>query len=197
MPKNGKNRDLLLSLILSLTLVLLANTESYYVKIGGFILLIVGIIMLIIGLIVIGKIILRMRLLIKYKALRTKKFIIPIIIYILALTETIINPFNLSVENFQSKTEFKACYEGTVNTAIIKFKENQTFDFTWIGWFAYANYYSGDWTLNSDTLIMNYKGDKPERLNDTLFIKDEYFFQYESDTLKSTWFYLGQCKGLN
>lgn len=192
-----KNIDLLLSILLSLTLVLLVNTDYYLKKIGGFILLVTGIIILIIGLIILGKIIIRTRLLIKYKALRTKKSIIPLIIYILALIEAIINPFDFNVESFQNEIAFRACYEGTMNTSEIIFRENNTFEFTRIGFFAYVDYSSGTWQLNSDSLIMRYKGEKPTRLSDTLIIRNDYFFQYESDTLVSTRFYLGYCKGEN
>ena len=197
MRDQRKNRDLIISLILSSILILLANTSYYYDKLGGLIMPISILIMLVIGLIILGRIIIPIRLIIKYKVLRTRKFIIPLLIYIFALFETFINPFGISFETLHSKIEFRACYEGTVNTAVIKFRENKTFDFNWVGFFAHSDYYRGTWLKKSDTLIMTYKNNKPDRLNDTLFIQEEYFYQMESDSLKQTWFYLGYCKGLN
>ena len=185
------------SLIFSLIVIVLVNTRYYWEQFGGFVFPIIGTLIFVLLIIIIAKIIFRFRLLIRFKKLRTLKSLIPIIIYLFAVIESILNPFNFSSENFQSKIKFRACYEGTMNTAIIKFRENNRFDFSWGGFMGYANYYKGTWELKSDTLIMNYKNEKPKRLNDTLFINKDYFYQIKSDSLIDTRFYLGYCKGLN
>lgn len=51
--------------------------------------------------------------------------------------------------------------------------------------------------IDEDTLLLNFNTEIPRNLDDTLVIKDEYLFRLKSDSLISTNFYLGYCKGLN
>ena len=45
--------------------------------------------------------------------------------------------------------------------------------------------------------MLKFDTEVPRNLNDTLIVKGEYIYRLESDSLISTLFYLGDCKGLN
>ena len=107
------------------------------------------------------------------------------------------NPLKIDLDSIYGKTVFRACYEGTQNQATFKLRDNGKFDIHWTGAFFSDNFYTGKYTLNGDTLFMNFNTIIPGKLDDTLIIKHGYLCKLESDTLVSTFFYLGRCKGLN
>jgi hypothetical protein len=123
------------------------------------------------------------------------------ILTILAIpTAVVISSFDslTADENtFQSDVKIRACYEGTMNTSRLYFRENGEFEDFNIGFFAHVNYVSGTWKMNGDTILLTIKSGKHKLLNDKIMIMDNSLYTVEQDTVKPTFYYLGQCKGLN
>ena len=136
------------------------------------------------------------RILKKRKELSIKIFI-PILILIIGITDGIFNPFKIDLDSIYGKTIFHACYEGTMNQAILKLRDNGDFAIQWSGFIYSSEFYTGKYLKNQDTLLLNFKTEIPRDLDDTLIIKDEFIYRLKNDSLISTHFYLGDCKGLN
>jgi hypothetical protein len=98
---------------------------------------------------------------------------------------------------FQSDVKIRACYEGTMNTSRLYFRENGEFEDFNIGFFAHVNYVSGTWKMDADTILLTIKSGQHNLLKDKMIIKDNFLYTVEPDTIKPTFYYLGQCKGLN
>ena len=90
------------------------------------------------------------------------------------------------------QVDFHACYEGTQNKATFKLRESGQFDIHWTD-----EFFTSDYVKNGDTILLNFKTNIPRNLSDTLVIDEEYIYSLKTDTLISTHFYLGYCKGLN
>ncbi len=132
----------------------------------------------------------------KRKNLSYKEFM-PIMIMTLFLLEGIFNPLKIDLDKQYGKIVFKACYEGTQNQANLYFRDSGRFEIHWTGVFFYDEFFTGNYTKNNDTILMNFDDEIPRLLGDTLIIKDENIFLLKSDSLITTHFYLGYCKGLN
>lgn len=113
------------------------------------------------------------------------------------LLDGLFNPLKINLDKIYGQVVFRACYEGTQNQATLKLRKNGKFDIHWTGVFFSDDFYTGNYRRNGDTILLNFKTEVPGKLNDTLVIKEDYLYRLKSDTLISTHFYLGQCKGLN
>jgi hypothetical protein len=91
----------------------------------------------------------------------------------------------------------RACYEGTMNTSHLYFRENGSFEDFNIGWFAFVHYSNGTWKQDGDTLFLNFKGEKSRLLGEKIIIKDDILYKIQRDTLIPTHYFFGYCKGLN
>jgi hypothetical protein len=145
----------------------------------------------------ITKIIIEITRLIKQRENLTFKLFIPILIMTVLLLDGIYNPLKVNLDKLYGQVVFRACYEGTQNQATFKLRESGKFDIHWTGVFFSDNFYTGDYIKNGDTLLLNFITEIPRNLDDTLIIKGEYLYRQKADSLFSTHFYLGHCKGLN
>ena len=192
------SRNLKTSLILSILLIGLVRLQPIWERNpGGFwnVLFYISIATLFIWLII--KVVKEIIHLVKNRKGLTFKLFIPLIIITIALLDLSFNPFNIDLERSYGKVIFRACYEGTQNQATFKLRESGKFDIHWTGVFYSDNFYTGSYSKNGDTLILNFNSKAPRNLDDTLLIKEEFIYRLKTDTLISTHFYLGYCKGLN
>ncbi len=125
------------------------------------------------------------------------KMLIPVAIMTLVILDGFYNPLRINLDKVYGKVVFRACYEGTQNQATFKLRDSGKFDIHWTGVFFADNFYTGDYKRTGDTIFMNFKTDTPRFLGDTLLIKGENLYLLKRDTILSTHFYLGYCKGLN
>ena len=128
---------------------------------------------------------------------------IPFVICTITLMYTLFSPYRLNSENLENKSEvvFRACYEGTQNTAVLKFRENQTFELHWTDFFS-SNWFYGTYEQKSDTLLLHYSSEKPRGgIGDTIVINDDLLITINKQKIDSSRyfvpFYLGYCKGLH
>lgn len=136
------------------------------------------------------------RLIKKCKELKPR-MLLPLVIMIVVMLDVFFNPLNIDLEKIYGKVVFRACYEGTQNQATFKLRDNGGFDIHCTGVFFYEEYFTGEYRRHGDTLFMNFNSEIPRTLDDTLIIKNGSLYKIRSDTLTSTFFYLGYCKGLN
>ncbi|PRY99934.1 hypothetical protein BY457_1074 [Marinilabilia salmonicolor] len=191
-------RNLKVSLIISLLFVGLIRFRPIWERNPGGswnILFFLGIAVLFFWLIV--KIIIEFVRLIKQRKNMTFKIFISIIIMIILLFDGMFNPLKINLDKIYGQVDFRACYEGTQNQATLKLRENGKFDIHWTGVFFSDNFYTGDYIKSEDTLLLHFDTEIPRNLNDTLIVKGEYIYRIQADSLISTHFYLGHCKGLN
>lgn len=146
---------------------------------------------------IVTKIIIDIIRIIKNKKELSLKTFVPILVMTFSIALGIYNPFNIDLDVIYGKVEFRACYEGTMNHATLKLRDSGKFDIQWFGFLASTEYSTGKYFIDEDTLLLNFNTEIPRNLDDTLVIKDEYLFRLKSDSLISTNFYLGYCKGLN
>jgi len=125
------------------------------------------------------------------------KLFIPILIMIVSLTDGLFNPLKINLNSIYGQEVFRACYEGTQNQATLILRDDDKFDLHWTGVFFYDEFFVGKYSMNGDTIILEYKKNKPDRLYGKLIVIDENLFKIENDTLIDTHFYTGYCKGLN
>jgi len=133
----------------------------------------------------------------------TFRFCLPTIMVLFTLLYTLFSPWRIDSENWESKVEMRACYEGTQNQSYIKFRENHTFEIHSTGVFFASFWHWGEWEKNSNTLFLKFETERNKLLSDTIIIHDEYLIpigQFKlADSLKmyNRYYYLGYCKGLN
>ncbi|WP_319502593.1 hypothetical protein [uncultured Draconibacterium sp.] len=191
-------RNLNISLTISILFVGLIRLRPIWERNpGGFwnMLFFLGIAVLFFWLIV--KIIIEIFRLIKQRTNLTLKLFIPILIMTVLLLDGMFNPLKINLDKIYGQVMFRACYEGTQNQATFKLRESGKFDIHWTGVFFADNFYTGDYIKTGDTILLNFNTEIPRNLNDTLFVKGEYIYRLQGDSLISTHFYLGNCKGLN
>ena len=135
------------------------------------------------------------RLIKRRKGLKIKLFV-PILIMTVFLLDGMYNPFKIDLDKVYGPVVFRACYEGTQNQATFKLRDSGKFDIHWTSIFS-STFFTGQYVLKGDTIFMDFDTRVPRMLDDTLIIKDEYLYRSNVDTLTSTFFYLGDCKGLN
>jgi len=191
-------RNLKISLIISILFVGLIRFRPIWERNpGGFwnMLFFLGIAVLFFWLIV--KIIIEITRLIKQRKGLTFKTFIPISIMIILLLDGMFNPLKINLDKIYGQVDFRACYEGTQNQATFKLRESGKFDIHWTGAFFYDEFFTGEYIKNGDTILLDFKTEIPRNLSDTLVIDGDYIYRLKLNTLISTHFYLGYCKGLN
>lgn len=180
-----------------IVLLLLSNLYFFLIKIGGFIFLLEGLVQLTICAcltIWIGTLIWRM---IKKSEWRKISNVFTVLTVPTAVIISGFDSLTADENTFQSNVMIRACYEGTMNTSRLYFRENGEFEEFNIGFFAHVNYVSGTWKMNKDTILLTVKSGQHNLLKDKMILKDNYFYAIDRDTIKPTFYYLGQCKGLN
>ena len=146
---------------------------------------------------ILTKIVIEIIRIIKLRKELSFKIFIPILVLTIGITDGVYNPLKINLDSVYGKTVFRACYEGTQNQATFKLRSNGKFDIHWTGAFLSDNFYTGKYSMNGDTIFMDFDTKIPRMLDDTLIIKEEFLYVLKSDTLTTTHFYLGYCKGLN
>lgn len=110
----------------------------------------------------------------------------------------IYNPLKINVDELiRGKILFKACYEGTQNEAKFYLREEKKFDVHWTGAFFYDEFFTGVYEKKGDTILLKFNKKQLDEFGDTLIIKGEDLFTKQNDSIFPTYFYLGECKGLN
>lgn len=171
-------------------ILILGNSTFFLVKSGGSILFITGTIQLLLSLTVL---ILTIILIYKIaKDVSWRRLSNYLTIAAIPVSMILSGSFSTDENTFQSKVVIKACYEGTMNTGRLLLREDNTYEDFEIGFFAHVRYSSGTWKKNGDTILLSFeKGKRHNFLSDTLLIKDEMLYQFQSDTVISTYFYMG------
>ncbi|NLD50206.1 MAG: hypothetical protein GX660_23970 [Clostridiaceae bacterium] len=146
------------------------------------------------------KIILEVVRVIKWKM--EKKTIKSLVILIVVLFFSIANPFNIDLDFIYGKVKFKACYEGTMNGATLKIREENKFDLHWYGAFGYDEFFIGNYEINGDTLWLYYLSNRPSRFGSKILMDSDnellITLRGDTDSLENVVdFYYGDCKGLN
>jgi hypothetical protein len=196
---NTKQRRLRLIILIPVVILILdTNLFYYWIKLAGWTLFVTGLVSLICYVtIIIGTIVLIIRL-IRWNELRNiynYSTILGLAGIIVLLS--IFPLFKVNKNTFQSPVKIKACYEGTMNTSHLYLRENGEFENFSIGWFAFVHYYKGTWRQHEDTLTMNYEKEKPNLLSEKMIIYNGYLYNIHEDTLITTNYYIGDCKGEN
>ena len=130
------------------------------------------------------------------------KSTIPTLFYLALLCYFFLSPYRLSSECLESRIVIRACFEGTQNQATLKFRSDKSFELNWTGIFFADMWYLGTWKQDGNVLYLKYDTEKPERLDDTLLIKDGYLHEIDrlsrlSNKANIPMFYLGYCRHEN
>jgi hypothetical protein len=190
-----KRFGILLSLLI---LFVLENLYYYFIKIGGGVFLFVGFIQFaLIIYIAVTAIVLIVRTVRMKEWRNAGNYIvlasIPLVIFISGIEE-----LNMDENSFQSKVSMKACYEGTMNTSRLFLREDKTFEEFNIGFFAYVHYLNGTWEMKGDTIQLKFNSKENYNLQSgDIVIKEGFLYKVQADTLADTFYYQGNCKGLN
>lgn len=114
---------------------------------------------------------------------------------------TFFSPYKFDSEKLESETILRACFEGTQNQAVIRFRKNKTFEINWTGAFFADSWYFGTYKQNADTFYLHYSTKKPYRFGDTILNNKEALITLNKAKIDSEQyfvsFYIGYCKGLN
>ena len=127
--------------------------------------------------------------------------LLPLFIYTLTILYTFFSPYRFDSENLESGVVLIACFEGTQNQAVLKFRKNNTFDIHWTGTFFANNWYFGTYKKVSDTIFLSYKSERPYRIGDTLLNANQELLTLNQSRIDTQQyfvsFYVGRCLGLN
>ena len=194
-----KNQKILRTIIIVLAILILCLANSYFlfVKLTGFWLALSGLLEIIFFVCLFIAFILLVIKIIKYSQWRDKFNYFALGIALTFFCIYFFTPRMVNENTLQSPVKIRACYEGTVNTSILYFRENGKFEAFNIGFFAYVHNCKGTYAQKNDTLLLNFSKENPYILGDTLVIKDSILYKVQGDTLVQTFYYLGKCKGLN
>ena len=195
MDNDKLTRRIIISMTASTLLIALIFTKYYWQQIAGFVLPIVGTFIFLLTTFVVVKVVFTLIFVFKQRKNLSFKTMSPSIIYALALILVVLNPQTFHAEHYQSAIKYRGCYEGTVNTGVIKFRVDGTFEYQHVGVFAISTFEKGIWTQSGDTLIINISHEYFDRfiLTGDGFIK----IQGDSTLDERIRFYRGYCKGLN
>ena len=194
----NKQLKLRLKILIGLTILfLLSNLYFFLVKIGGAVFLIKGLIQFTLFIcLIVWTITLIWRIIRNLEWRKPANFLtisaIPIAIIISGF-----DSLTADENTFQSNVKIRACYEGTMNTSRLYLRENGAFEDFNIGFFAHVNYVSGTWEMDGDTIMLKITSGHHNLLKDRMIIKGNFLYAIEQDSIKPTFYYLGQCKGLN
>jgi hypothetical protein len=192
-PKRIRIRLIVSALILWISL----NLYYFWIKIGGGIFLIIGIFEIVSFILTIISIISLIIRLIKNISWRYRANYLTLGFGIVVIASLGFHQLRLGEDSFQSDVKLRACYEGTMNTSHLLFRENGTFEDYNIGWFAFVHYMNGTWRQNSDTIFLDSDNELPFSLSDTILVTDDLILNVKNDTIEPSYYYWGYCKGLN
>lgn len=195
----NKNQNILriVIVVLSFLLQILSYSYFFFIKFEGFRLALSVLFKIIFFLWLSISIILLTVRIIKFQNWRNIKNLIVLLIGITAFCVYLFAPRIVDENTFQSPVKIRCCYEGTMNTSRLYFRENGNFEDTNIGFFANVSRLEGTYTQKNDTLFLSFTKGESRLLGDTLVVKDSILYKIQSDTLALTYYYLGKCKGLN
>ncbi len=193
------NRRIKLSIFLSISLLLLTFTEYYWEQISEFAPPVGITALLFLTILIFGKLLSTGLTLIRLRKNLTFKISLPTIIYASTLILIFLNPHFLNAENYQPKIKYRGCYEGTINTGTILFREQGKFEYRHVGFFGITTFKNGSWSQQGDTLTIEYINDPSEFVGTKLLLTPERFIKIKGDSLLigTLGFYRGYCKGLN
>lgn len=193
-------RGIITAILISTCLLTVTFTEYYWPIVSDFGVLAGAFLLLIFGLTLLIKLISTGITVVKHRNSLSLKLILPTALYIVSIAIIIIDPTFLNPETYQSKIIYRGCYEGTVNTGFIYFRETGKFEYRHGGAFGFTTYRDGTWMKNGDTLSISYTNNNIHQfVGEKLLMTDERFIKIQADTLQDNrWgFYRGFCKGLN
>lgn len=188
------------SIVISTFLLSVIFTEYYWPIISDFGVLVGGLLILIFGLTLIIKLISTGISVYRSRHNLTVKLLLPTLIYIITVAIIYIDPEFLNRSSYESKMIYQGCYEGTVNTGVIYFRESGKFEYRHGGAFGFTTYRDGTWQQSGDTLLIKYTNNKVHQfVGEKLLMTEDRFIKVHADTLQDNrWgFYRGLCKGLN
>lgn len=133
------------------------------------------------------------------KEFAKKKIYTSITIYVIILLSFHFSPYNSS-EIFRSPVVEEACYEGTVNTSSISFREDKSFELwqtAFIGLKITTGKYS--YSKQKDTLYLIFSDSKPENVSDRYYDSANAYYPINpsNGNPKTINFYKGRCRRLN
>lgn len=96
------------------------------------------------------------------------KLFSPVLVYIVTIPLSFVLPGS---EIFKSNVVIKAHYKGTQNQAVIKFRNDKTFDLNCTGVFGYNEWFMGSYSQKGDTLFLKYSRPKPQRFGSKVLIE--------------------------
>lgn len=123
--------------------------------------------------------------------------------YILALisavlvASTFFNRTRANENTVQSPVILRACYEGTMNTSRLYFRQDGTYEDFNIGFLGHVSYACGEFERKNDTLYLTKSRGDLKLLGSTFLLRNKGLYAIEDDSLRHTPYYLGYCKGLN
>lgn len=176
---------------------LLSNLSFFLVKVGGMILSVAGTIELITFIFVtiwFAKLISRI---IKNSEWRNPANVLTVLTIPTAIILSGFYGLKADENTFQSEVKIRACYEGTMNTSTLYFRENGEFEDFNIGFFAHVNYVRGSWKMDGDTLVLTIESGQHNLLKERMIIKDNLLYAIEKGVIKPTFYHIGRCKGIN
>ena len=175
------------------------RTECLWERLGGPVLLIGGLLILMLFLIVLAKFGIALTQAIRQDRESRFRAFVPALIYLFAMLDAAFNPLGVTCEVFRSPVVDRACYEGTMNYATVKLRANQRFEIQGVGTFGYSTFHTGEWRREGDTLYLDFRDPKPDRLPETYTVeRDSLWVATErNDGARPLTFYRGYCRGLN
>jgi hypothetical protein len=107
-------------------------------------------------------------------------------------------------DKIYGKVIFRACHEGTLNSATFELREGNRFEIHWTGVLFADNFFVGTYKKIGDTLLLDYHSDRPIRFGDRIWMDNQKelltIIRQENDSLENIvpfYFYYGYCKGLH
>jgi hypothetical protein len=199
MKELNSNKRIKVAIALSVSFLLLNFTEYYWDQISEIAPAIGITALLIFTILVFAKMISTGLTLFHLRKSLTLVICLPTMIYFSALGLVFINPQFLSAESYQSRVKYRGCYEGTMNTGVILFRESGEFEYRHVGFFGMTTFKNGTWMQQGDTLMIKYKREPSEFVGVKLLMTSESFIKVEGDSIPrdNGKFYRGYCKGLN
>lgn len=193
------SKNLRLALTLSLLFIFLIRLQPIWERYpGGFWNSLFYLIITVLFCWMLVRIVIELRKLRKLPKINGLKPLLPLAVLSLFLMDGCFNPAGLDLDRLYGNVTFRACYEGTQNQAHLKLRQGDQFDLHWTGAFFYDEFYTGHYAKRSDTLLLRFDDtDVPSNLDDTLVIREKAIYRVTGDTVLSTGFYVGYCKGLN
>ncbi|MEO1051278.1 MAG: hypothetical protein AAFX87_11655 [Bacteroidota bacterium] len=191
------NKDKTL-IILCVLFIIARFTHYYWVRLSGVLDLIAFLLSLVL-LLTIFILLVAVLVNIVIKKRFTLQTLAAITLSILLYYSLFINPRPFTAEYYQSPIKYRGCFEGTMNTGIIYFRESGGFEYRHVGFMGSYSFITGSWTQHGDTLTIQYNGEMPEFVGDTLLITDFFYVDVKDGVLdlKNRHFYRGYCKGAN